>query len=172
VRPFSDNEDGVRWFSSKQCGSARRIIRVAAQGVYNLQGRASESSIRGTVADPFFIDLERFRQPEFRHGAGGGVLTPRRTRTISEHGAELRGRIQREYIGLSSVSLLTTMSDSFADRKERLAHGDDFATGDYDSQIANPVETQGQKRKCNAWNPLITNDHGTGSKDRWRCRSR
>src|SRR5580700_5686754 len=52
---------------------------LAAQGIYNLQGRDGASDIRvfaGTVADPFFIDLgAAFDSFNFRPGAGGGVLT-------------------------------------------------------------------------------------------------
>jgi len=52
---------------------------LAAQGIYNLQGKNGQSDIRvfaGTVADPFFIDLgAAFDSFNFRAGAGGGVLT-------------------------------------------------------------------------------------------------
>jgi len=52
---------------------------LAAQGIYNLQGRDGASDIRvfaGTVADPFFIDLgAAFDSFNFRSSAGGGVLT-------------------------------------------------------------------------------------------------
>src|SRR5580692_3389292 len=52
---------------------------LAAQGIYNLQGRDGASNIRvfaGTVADPFFIDLgAAFDSFNFRTSAGGGVLT-------------------------------------------------------------------------------------------------
>ena len=74
---------------------------LAAQGIYNLQGRDA-SDIRvfaGTVADPFFIDLgAAFDSLNFRTGAGGGVLTPAQDANDQLNTcAELRGRIQREH---------------------------------------------------------------------------
>jgi hypothetical protein len=52
---------------------------LAAEGIYNLEGRDGASDIRvfaGTVADPFFIDLgAAFDSFNFRASAGGGVLS-------------------------------------------------------------------------------------------------
>src|SRR5580692_9765875 len=52
---------------------------LAAQGIYNLQGRDGASNIRvfaGTVADPFFIDLgATFDSLNYRAGTGVEALT-------------------------------------------------------------------------------------------------
>jgi len=53
---------------------------LAAQGIYNLQGRDGASDIRvfaGTAADPFFIDLgATFDSLNYRAGTGIEALTP------------------------------------------------------------------------------------------------
>jgi Domain of unknown function (DUF4331) len=53
---------------------------LAAQGIYNLEGRDGASDIRvfaGTVADPFFIDLgATFDSLNYRAGSGVEALTP------------------------------------------------------------------------------------------------
>jgi len=53
---------------------------LAAQGIYNLEGRDGASDIRvfaGTVADPFFIDLgATFDSLNYRAGTGVEALTP------------------------------------------------------------------------------------------------
>src|SRR5580698_9393469 len=52
---------------------------LAAQGIYNLEGRDGASDIRvfaGTVADPFFIDLgATFDSLNYRAGTGVEALT-------------------------------------------------------------------------------------------------
>jgi hypothetical protein len=53
---------------------------LAAQGIYNLEGRDGASDVRvfaGTVADPFFIDLgATFDSLNYRAGTGVEALTP------------------------------------------------------------------------------------------------
>jgi hypothetical protein len=76
------NTDGSTLFAVPSNVGSRTMPdydALAAQGIYNLQGKGGASDIRvfaGTVADPFFIDLgAAFDSFNFRAGAGGGVLT-------------------------------------------------------------------------------------------------
>ncbi|MGA2558919.1 MAG: DUF4331 domain-containing protein [Terracidiphilus sp.] len=150
---------------------------LAAQGVYNLQGRDA-SDIRvfaGTVADPFFIDLgAAFDSLNFRTGAGGGVLTPAQDANDQVNTAP--NSVAGFNVNTIAIEVPITMltSDgaihSATDPKGTIGAWATTSRPEITIRKSpNPVETQGQNAQVQRLgNPLINElIIGTGSKDRW-----
>jgi hypothetical protein len=151
---------------------------LAAQGIYNLQGRDGASNIRvfaGTVADPFFIDLgAAFDSFNFRTSAGGGVLT-------SAQDADNYLNLAPNAVAGFNVNtiaievpivLLTQDGALHAATDPKGTIGAWATTSRQEITIRtppNPAESQGKLAQVQRLgNPLVNELLiGTGSKDRW-----
>jgi hypothetical protein len=151
---------------------------LAAQGVYNLQGRNGASNIRvfaGTVADPFFIDLgAAFDSLNFRTAAGGGVLSAAQDADDQLNSApnSVAGFNVNTIAIEVPITLLTSDGAVHPATDPRAVIGAWAATSRHQITIRkspNPVETEGGLAQVQRLgNPLINElIIGTGSKDRW-----
>lgn len=151
---------------------------LAAQGIYNLQGRNGAHDIRvfaGTVADPFFIDLgASFDSLNFRAGAGGGVLSPAADANDQVNIApnSVAGFNVNTIAIEVPISLLTYDAAIHPATDPRAVIGTWATTSRHQITIRNPpnpIESQGNFAQVQRLgNPLINElIIGTGSKDRW-----
>jgi Domain of unknown function (DUF4331) len=151
---------------------------LAAQGVYNLQGRNGVSNIRvfaGTVADPFFVDLgAAFDSLNFRTSAGGGVLSPAQDANDQVNTApnSVAGFNVNTIAIEVPISLLTSDGEIHPATDPKAVIGAWATTSRHEITIRtppNPLESEGKIAQVQRLgNPLINElIIGTGSKDRW-----
>jgi hypothetical protein len=151
---------------------------LAAQGVYNLQGRNGAHDVRvfaGTVADPFFIDLgASFDSLNFRTSAGGGVLSPAADANDQVNIApnSVAGFNVNTIAIEVPISLLTYDAAVHPATDPRAVIGAWATTSRHEITVRNPpnpLESQGKIAQVQRLgNPLINElIIGTGSKDRW-----
>jgi hypothetical protein len=151
---------------------------LAAQGIYDLQGRDGASDIRvfaGTVADPFFIDLgAAFDSFNFRPSAGGGVLTAAddKNNYLNLAPNAVAGFNVNTIVIEVPIALLTSDGKTHAATDPKGTIGAWATTSRPEVTIRHspwPAESFGKLAQIQRLgNPLVNElVIGTGSKDRW-----